>query len=97
MKNLNTTFEIDKRDKDFGYLTVEDMEGNFVELMVTKYEETVWTLNSFISGKIGNTRYRKDNLNQKLYTKDGKGRESKVAKEYIKELYTEGIKTILAL
>lgn len=79
-------FEIDKKDNNFGYVSVEGNDSK-VTLLVEKIEN-VWLLNSFIYGRVGNTKYRKHEFNDKLYEKNGRGRESKVAKEIMKELYT---------
>lgn len=45
-------FEMDKKDNNFGYVSVEGNDSK-VTLLVEKIEN-VWVLNSFIYGRVGN-------------------------------------------
>lgn len=95
-----TDFEIDKKDSNFGTLTVTDEDNNYVSLFLHNIGEDskpCWTVLSFLGAKIGNTRYRKDKFYDKLYEKDGKGRESKKAKEHIRELYSIALDEVFGI
>lgn len=78
----------DKYDKDFAVVEFEK-DDNKVSFLVRKEVKDWLEIVSFISGRIGNTRYRKHRDVPTLYEKDGRGRESEESKRIIRELYSQ--------
>lgn len=83
---MKYTLEIDKYDEDWGIVTFEK-DGNKLAFIVQK--DVNWNIEAFSYGKVGKTKYRKDRYTPTLYEKDGRGRESKIDRELMKELYSE--------
>lgn len=86
---------IDSKDQEYAFYTLSDGD-DYVSFLLTRPKEK-WRLIKFISGSAGNSNYRADWMNQELYEKTGRGRESRASKEKIKELYSIAIEEIFLL
>ena len=95
-KQYTTELKIDQKDNEYAYLTIKDSEENYGSWLMVKLNDTYY-INSFLSGRVNNTKFRGSHDEETLIERNGRGRTSKEEFIIIRDIQKEAYKHYLGI
>ena len=95
-KQYTTELKIDQKDNEFAYLTIKDSEENYGSWLMVKLNDTYY-INSFLSGRVNNTKFRGSHDEETLIERNGRGKTSKEEFAIIRDIQKEAYKQYLGI